>query len=96
MKLITAIAALALVVGSFILIQPVLAQVQNADEDSWCVKAGYAHLAGQMQTNVRLVECDSHYMDIYEFGTSDSDEEVPPFEWGYDPETQYIRTLTKP
>ena len=71
-----------------------LAQVQNADEDSWCVQAGYHHEVGTKQTDVRLVECDSHFMDIYE--TSDSDEEVPPFEWGYDPETQYIRTLTYP
>ena len=59
MKLITAIAALALLAGSFILIQPVLAQVQNADEDSWCVSAKYSHQVGNMQTNVPVLDCDS-------------------------------------
>ena len=41
MKLITAIAALALVVGSFILVRPGWSKIQNLDDESWCVEAGF-------------------------------------------------------
>ena len=98
MKLITAIAALALVAGSVSLVQPVLAKVQNVDEPSRCVAAGFpVTVPVATYPNLQLVDCDSHFVNPYlSYDDSEGVEDIPPFEWVYDPETQYIRTLTKP
>ena len=65
MKLITAIAALALVVGSFILVQPAWAKIQNLDDESWCVEAGFnvTHARSQV-LNVNLFDCDDMRVNL--------------------------------
>ena len=65
MKLITAIAALALVAGSFILVQPALAKIQNVDDESWCVAAGFKVLNPKSETlNVNLFDCDDMRVNL--------------------------------
>ena len=107
MKLITAIAALALVVGSFILVQPAWAKIQNVDEDSWCMEAGYNSLPIQEYANLTLRDCDSEVVNVEEsfeqngyegviVGNREYDLGDPPFQWVYDPDIQWIRTKTKP
>jgi len=102
MKLITAIAALALVVGSFILVQPTFGQIQNVDEESWCVTAGFSATLSHVARNLRLHDCNSdgvnlnEYYDTIGYDGEAGELDDPPFQWVYDPETQYIRTKTKP
>ena len=89
MKLITAIAALALVAGSVSLVQPALAKFQNSDE-LYCVQAGFQMDGYRMKDNIGASDCDN------DNAINPEQDDYPPFEWVYDPETKYIRSLTKP
>jgi len=65
MKLITAIAALALVVGSFILVQPAWAKIQNLDDESLCVEAGFNVLHSRSRVDdVNLFDCDDMRVNL--------------------------------
>ena len=65
MKLITAIAALALVAGSFILVQPAWAKIQNVDENL-CIEAGYNGLMINEYENLKLADCDHETVNLEE------------------------------
>jgi hypothetical protein len=75
--------------GSISLVQPALAKVQNVDEPSWCVDAGYGAYHTRPLSNLNVNPCDNVVVnppqDVH-----------PPFEWGYDPQTKNIRSLTEP